>query len=404
MKKSWLMILPLLLQIGAHAENKKDDPNYRIEDRFHDVYKEFNSNPVSDETWGKIYGSSQPREYTVVKTDTLWDISQVLFADPVFWPKIWSFNTDEITNPHEILPGWKIRFFPGTMDTPPALTVVEFEGVLIPQKKSSTPVADIPDSIPYYVNLVPNFDLPKFVKPDRSAQSKIPPMPLPVEILRDKPDYKGKIVELEEGAKVADYGREVFVNLDVDERPGHYTIVKTVEKNKYGFILQYRGELDTMGRINDSENIYRARITKMLDTVELGDMLIPGTIPNVDVTEKPKVASAPFVTIVGGFHSPTDMLFAPYSIVFLDGGAQTGLHEGDVLSIYQEPKSRIANTKQKKSFREIGTLKVIRLQETVATAYILNSKTEIREGDLAGFEQADTGSAAGQDDDNLILE
>jgi hypothetical protein len=110
------------------------------------------------------------------------------------------------------------------------------------------------------------------------------------------------------------------------------------------------------------------------------------------------------VPIIGGFRSPTDLLFAPFSIVFLDGGAQEGYHEGDVMNIYQEPKSRVAYTKQKKSYREIGTIKIIRLQETVATGYILTSKTEIREGDLAGLEKADTGPDINTDEDTLNLE
>ena len=402
MKKALLVTL-ILIQAFAWAQ-KKDDPNYRLEDRYHDIYKKFNETPVSEDNWNRVYGSSQPREYTVVETDTLWDISQVLFADPVFWPKIWSFNTDEISNPHEILPGWKIRFFPGTMDAPPALTVVEYEGVQIPGHKSSPPVADIPPSIPMYKPEIPSFEIAKIVRPDRSAITKVPPLPLPVELLRDKPDYKGKIVEIEEGSKLADVGREVFVELNSDANPGHYTVIKNVERNKFGYIVQYRGEIDVIGKINDSENVYRAKLTKMLDSVELNDYLLPGDIPMVDVSDKGKVASAPFVPIIGGFRSPTDMLFAPYSIVFLDGGAQEGYHEGDVMNIYQEPKSRVAYTKQKKSYREIGTIKIIRLQETVSTGYILTSKTEIREGDLAGLEKAETGPDINTDEDTLNLE
>ena len=401
MKQAFILTL-ILLQ--AVAWGQKDDPNFKIEDRFHDIYKKFNESPISEDNWNKVYGTSQPREYSVVKTDTLWDISQVLFADPVFWPKIWSFNTDEILNPHEILPGWRIRFFPGTMEAPPALTVVEYEGVVIPTRKASTPVADVPPSIPHYKPEIPDFSIPKIVRPDRSAIGLIPLLPLPVELMRDRPDYKGKIVEIEEGAKLADYGREVFVELNTDSQVGRYTIVKNIEKNKFGFIIQYRAEIEVLGKINDSENVYRARLDKMLDSVELGDYLISGQIPMVDISEKPKVSSAPFVPIIGGFRSPTDLLFAPYSIVFIDGGLQEGFNEGDVMNIYQEPKSRVKYTKQKKSYREIGTIKIIRAQENVSTGYILSSKTEIREGDFAGLEKSDSGLDYNADDDNLTLE
>ena len=403
MKKAIVLIPLMLLQAFAWAQ-KSEEPNYRIEDRFHEIYKKFNETPVTEESWNQVYGSSQPREYSVVKTDTLWDISQVLFADPVFWPKIWSFNVDAIENPHEILPGWKVRFFPGTMEAPPALTVVEYEGVAIPGRKPGIPVADIPPSLPNYKVEVPSFDLPKLVKADRRAISAVPPMPLPVELLRDAPEYKGKIVEIEEGSRLADQGREIFIDLEDDASPGRYTVVRNIEKNKSGYIVQYRAEIEILGRINDSENVYRARITKMLDSVELGDRLISGTIPMVNVAEKAKVDYAPFVRIIGGFRSPTDLLYAPYSIVFLDGGLQDGLHENDVMNIYQEPKSRVSYTKQKKSYRDIGTIKIIRVQETVATGYILTSKTEIREGDLIGLEKADSGQGLPVDEDSLSLD
>jgi hypothetical protein len=401
--KTTLILIAVLAQLGAWSKSP-DDPNYRLEDRFHEIYKKFNEAPVSDENWSKVYRSSQPREYVVVKTDTLWDISQVLFADPVFWPKIWSFNTDEIFNPHEIIPGWKIRFYPGTMEAPPALDVVEYEGIVIPPKKITASATDVPPSLPDYIPEVPKFELPKLVKSDRSAINIIPPMPLPVELLRDRPDYKGRIVEIEEGSKLADYGREIFVEMEENSIPGKYTVIKNIEKNKYGFIVQYRAEIEVIEKINDSENVYRARILKMLDSVELGDRLILGVIPMVDISDKPKVVAAPFVRIIGGFRSPTDLLFSPYSIVFLDGGAREGFLEGDVMNIYQEPKSRVSFTKQKKSYREIGTIKIIRIQENVSTAYILTSKTEIREGDFAGLENTDPGSELNLDDGNLNLE
>ncbi len=403
MKKIFFLSFLYLLNFASGAQSE-DDPDYRIEDQFHDIYKKFNENPVSEESWNKAYSLVKAKEYSVVKTDTLWDISQVLFADPVFWPKIWSFNTSEVLNPHEILPGWKIRFFPGTVDSAPSLKVLEYQGVAIPPQKVSPPVTEIPPSIPQYIPEIPSFEIAKLIPTDRSALVRIPLLPLPVELFRDRPESRGKIIEMEEGARFADFGRDVFVELEDRVAPGRFSVIKNIEKNKHGYIVQYRGEIEVLSRINDSENVYRARITKLLDSIELGDFLVSGEIPMVDISEKPKVTSAPFVSIIGGFKSPTDLLFSPYSIVFLDGGLREGLREGDVLNVYQEPKSRLSYTKQKKSYREIGTIKIIRTQDTVSTGYILSSKTEIREGDFAGFEKTDSGTATGSEDDNLILE
>lgn len=400
-KLTWL--LTALLTVAAFGKNA-DDPNYPLEDRFHEIYKKFNSAPIPDRDWSKAYNVSQPREYGVAKTDTLWDISQVLFADPVFWPKIWSFNTDDILNPHEIYPGMKIRFFPGTMDAPPAVEIVEYEGVPIPPGKVRPPVAEIPPSIPTYLPEVPNLKLPEIMKLDRSAASRIVPLLLPVEIFDNSPDKVGKVVEIEDGLRITDSTREVFVALDDEAKPGAYTVIQELNHKGKGSVIQYRGEIKVLDRINDSENVYRARITKLLGTIELHNEVILGTIPVVDVKSGPRAPFAPFMRIIGGSGAPTDSLFSPDSVVFLDGGTENGIKEGDILNIYQDPRIRIGTTKQKRSYRQIGTVKVVKAQSEVSTGYILSSKTEVREGDLAGVEKTDSGTGSSSDEDSLILE
>jgi hypothetical protein len=51
-----------------------------------------------------------PDQHTVVRGDTLWDISGKFLKHPWCWPHVWGMNKDEIKNPHWIYPGQIVYF------------------------------------------------------------------------------------------------------------------------------------------------------------------------------------------------------------------------------------------------------------------------------------------------------
>src|SRR5215813_5694771 len=60
--------------------------------------------------------------HSVVRGDTLWDLSQTYLGSPWYWPKVWSYNP-EIANPHWIYPGNRVRFFPSGEEVPARVEV-----------------------------------------------------------------------------------------------------------------------------------------------------------------------------------------------------------------------------------------------------------------------------------------
>lgn len=102
---------------------RDDDPDEAMERRFYQNYMRYNSEPTSVEAWTAVSLGRSEEVYIVQKGDTLWSISETLFGDSLFWPKIWALNRQGIVNPHFILPGMNVRFYPGSSEDVPTLAV-----------------------------------------------------------------------------------------------------------------------------------------------------------------------------------------------------------------------------------------------------------------------------------------
>ena len=63
--------------------------------------------------------AKEEQTYTIKKGDTLWGLSQRFIEDPYYWPNMWANNPD-ISNPHLIFPGQKIRVKDGRLEIIPA--------------------------------------------------------------------------------------------------------------------------------------------------------------------------------------------------------------------------------------------------------------------------------------------
>jgi hypothetical protein len=60
----------------------------------------------------------KPSIYVIKQGDTLWGISERFIKDPYYWPNMWSKN-GQVTNPHFIYPGQKVRIFADRLEFVP---------------------------------------------------------------------------------------------------------------------------------------------------------------------------------------------------------------------------------------------------------------------------------------------
>jgi len=60
----------------------------------------------------------EPTIYVIKQGDTLWGLSERFIKNPNYWPNMWSKNS-QITNPHVIYPGQKVRVFSDRLEFVP---------------------------------------------------------------------------------------------------------------------------------------------------------------------------------------------------------------------------------------------------------------------------------------------
>lgn len=81
----------------------------------------------------------EPAIYVIKQGDTLWGLSDRFIKDPKYWPNMWSKNS-QVTNPHFIYPGQKLRIFPDRMEFVPKEQAAE-QVAVVPAKSNSSATA-----------------------------------------------------------------------------------------------------------------------------------------------------------------------------------------------------------------------------------------------------------------------
>lgn len=100
-------------------------------------------------SWAQAAGpelrSGHPERYTVVKGDTLWDISSRFLDNPWYWPEIWHVNP-QVGNPHLIYPGDQLALV--YIGGKPRITKVNGGVIKLSPKVRSEPITTPIPAIP----------------------------------------------------------------------------------------------------------------------------------------------------------------------------------------------------------------------------------------------------------------
>lgn len=270
--------------------------------------------------------TDNPGAYTVVKGDTLWDISGRFLEQPWHWPEVWQVNP-EIANPHLIYPGDVINLV--YEDGRPVLYVNRQDSrykKLSPEVRASVNDASIP-TIP--IDVIQHF-LSRPLVMDAEAYEELP-----------------YVVGSYENHLIAGPGTLIYVRGDENFADGQtfsvyrlgdeYLSYADTEEDKKAKPELLGNEAIHVGEIVLQQAGDPAKAVIVSSTREMlpGDRLFPSAKQEAANNFYPKI---PEKDIEGKIIHIADgaTQIGQYQVVVLDVGQEDGVEVGNVLSIYQE--------------------------------------------------------------------
>lgn len=308
-----------------------------------------------------------PQTYTVVKGDTLWDISSRFLKDPWVWPELWQVNP-QIANPHLIYPGDVLTLY--FIDGRPMLRVDrpgmpdETRGKTYPTVKLSPQVREL--SLDEAVPTIPLDAIRSFLsRPRVVSEGELEKQPYVVAQTEDR---------LASGAGYSFYAR----GIKEEEAVPEYVLVRAGQKyvdpdtdEVLGYEALYLGEAQ-MTRYGDPSKLY---VTESNREILRGDRLMPREDERLQYHYLPR---SPEGEVNGKIIAVMDGVaqIGQYQVVVLNLGRQENMEPGHVLSAMQSGvmvEDTVAGGQVKLPDEKAGTVMVFRVFDRVSYALVMRA-------------------------------
>lgn len=388
------------------SSRSPDDPDLNLENKFHRIYQAYNSQPTSSTEWSKVNEGRESHELIVEPGNTLDGISRMLFGDSKFWPKIWSLNNPGILNPHQIYPGFKLYFYPGTQSEVPAVSTVKKQNlkensvVSLSKNSNILTAGKNPDGREYgYQNTELNkittySDTSKIEKPQpipgslpehfdknyfkKSGQitpvirlqhyqqipDSIPTNPYILTSSLLQPDFKVAESQIEKIMCRDNQYIQLVEKLNLSASPGSYKIVesKLVGVNRFKKTNIYRVIGTAEINANSSMRIKGCKNLVNSDALIVSEEKLSQLAPPTETFDRD-------ATIVESLNNDNQAFFHENQFVVLSS-ANAGFAPGQDLNVYSESEGAV-----------VGQLKVLQVMGTLSVGYIRDLQNIIQFGD-----------------------
>jgi len=308
-----------------------------------------------------------PDVYTVVKGDTLWDISGRFLERPWLWPEIWRVNP-QIENPHLIYPGDRIALV--WVDGQPQLVLERGDAGRTYKMTPSDTVSLEPQ-----VRATPLESAIPAISLDAIQSFLVQNRVVDPAVLEAAP----YVVQGESERLVLGAGDRLYVRgvLAADDS---YNIVRRgplyvdpVTEEVLGREATYIG----LGQAQAQEDdIATLLLTSTREEAQIGDRVLPTEERRVEATFFPSApetdVNGQIISVFGGVTQ-----VGQYDVVVLNRGEREGMKVGNVLAIYKRgalARDRIANEIIRLPSERAGLLMVFRVFEKLSYGLVLQTE------------------------------
>ena len=317
--------------------------------------------------------SDHPDVYTVVKGDTLWDISGRFLSQPWLWPEVWQINP-QIDNPHLIYPGDEIRLV--YVDGEPRLVVNRGNAARTFRVSPGTVSLEPQIRATPLDSAIPAISLDKIE--GFLVQNRV--------VAPDVIDAAPYVVQGEAERIVLGAGDRLYVRGALGAAESYNFVrkgplyVDPETKEVLGQEATYLGLGNVVAQEGEIATFF---VSQSREEVQIGDRVLPTEERRVDSTFFP---SAPeqdidgeIISVFGGVTQ-----VGQYDVVVLNRGERDDLVVGNVLAIHKKgalARDRIANDIIRLPSERAGLLMVFRTFEKLSYGLVLRTELPLSVGD-----------------------
>ena len=306
-----------------------------------------------------------PERYTVVRGDTLWDISGKFLSEPWKWPEIWHANP-QIQNPHLIYPGDTLSLV--YVDGQPRLVLDRGASrgtIKLSPRVRSTPMAEAIPTIP--LEAINSFLLSNRIVDTPEQFEGIPYI------------VAGNAERVVSGA-----GDRVYARGKIDPASASYGIFRQgktyIDPDTEEFLGINADDIGGANVVAQEGDVTTMALTRSTQEVRLGDRLFPTEERSITSTFMPSAPDREVKGLILDVPRGVSQI-GQFDVVTLNKGKRDGLAEGNVLAVYktgETVRDRVTGEMVKIPDERAGLLMVFRTYDKLSYGLILAASRQLQ--------------------------